>query len=146
MGSVRASRAGSSRNTPSTMILAGRPLPPKRSIRGGSEFSSSSPVNAATPQKKGAERARRMWREIRRILAQVTVTFGSTLLANRPIPRPAARPALLLARAQDTTHVLPLDSAGYISREQYRQFLRGLPRITPPAVLRGPGAWRFGGA
>lgn len=75
--------------------------------------------------------------------------------ANRPIPRPAARPALLLAlalglpaaaRAQDTTHVLPLDSAGYISREQYRQFLRGLPRITPPAVLRGPGAWRFGGA
>jgi motility/secretion related protein SprA len=90
-----------------------------------------------------------MWREIRRILAQVAVTFGSTLQANLAIPRSVARLAFALVlalplgaaplsaqqpAALDTVHVLPLDSAGYITRTQELLFRRSLPKLVLPPV------------
>src|ERR1019366_5829103 len=119
-----------------------------------------SPVNATTPQMNGAASDRRMWREIRRILAQVAVTFRSTLQANRPIPGFVARFAVGLAlalslcahavSAQDTVHVVPPDSAGYISRAQAALFQRALILGTPsrpPAAAwdRFPGTGRTAG-
>ena len=81
--------------------------------------------------------------------------------ANWPIPRSAARVALLVAlplgfwtagaRAQGTVgvlppvHVLPPDSAGYFNRAGFREFLRGLPTITRPQVLSLPGTGPFAG-
>ncbi|MGH7593841.1 MAG: hypothetical protein ACRELE_08345, partial [Gemmatimonadales bacterium] len=47
------------------------------------------------------------------------------------------------ARAQDTTHVLPRDSTGYFNRVQYREFLRGVPALGPPAALSLPGGRPF---
>jgi hypothetical protein len=83
-----------------------------------------------------------MWREIRRILTQVAVTFSSNLQANRPIPGFVSRLAAVFAlalslcahavSAQDAGRVVPPDSAGYISRAQAARFQRTLFANTPP--------------
>jgi hypothetical protein len=87
-----------------------------------------------------------MWREIRRILAHVAVTFRSTLQANRSRIRFLAHIAgvsLLLCvaslrrlTAQDSARLSLRDSTGYISRAESQRFHQSLPVLPPLTTVR----------
>jgi hypothetical protein len=88
-----------------------------------------------------------MWREIRRILAQVAVTLDVILQTNRPNLRFVARLALIVAvavagrslpaAAQGESRVVPADSAGFLNRSLLSQYLTSIPTLQP-RLLRGP--------